>query len=138
MSLDAVHTMSSWLQYHANSHRSQLTATAVISGAAVASAILGYQALRRREAVDSLKASIPDINDRHQAEKVCKGIICVCHILSKWRLIHKMKLTEYGSAASVPLSKEDERSAALAHRAQQGDYDEGNDPLHMLFASFSL
>lgn len=37
-----------------------------------------------------------------------------------------MKLTEYGSAAAVPqLSKEDERSAALARRAQQGDYDEG-------------
>ena len=39
-----------------------------------------------------------------------------------------MKLTEYGSAAAVPqLSKEDERSAALARRAQQGDYDEGMD-----------
>ena len=39
-----------------------------------------------------------------------------------------MKLTEYGSAAGVPqLSKEDERSAALARRAQQGDYDEGMD-----------
>ena len=39
-----------------------------------------------------------------------------------------MKLTEYGSAAGVPqLSKEDERSAALARRAQQGDYDEGKD-----------
>lgn len=48
----------------------------------------------------------------------------------------KMKLTEYGSAASVPLSKEDERSAALARRAQQGDYDEGNYSMHMLFTSF--
>lgn len=38
-----------------------------------------------------------------------------------------MKLTEYGSPASAPqLSKEDERSAALARRAQQGDYDDGN------------
>lgn len=62
--------MSSWFQHHANSPQSQLTATAVISGAAVASALLGYQALRRREAVGSLKASIPDINDKHQAEKV--------------------------------------------------------------------
>lgn len=46
-----------------------------------------------------------------------------------------MKLTEYGSAASVPqLSKEDERSAALARRAQQGDYDEGNDPHLSVFS----
>lgn len=36
-----------------------------------------------------------------------------------------MKLTEYGSAASTQLSKEDERSSALARRAQQGDYDDG-------------
>lgn len=67
--------MSSWLQHHANSHQSQLAATAVISGAAVASAILGYQTLRRGKAVDRLKASIPDINDRHQAEKVCEDYI---------------------------------------------------------------
>lgn len=62
--------MSSWFQNHANSHQSQLAATAVISGAAVASAIFGYQTLRRGKAIDNLKASIPDINDRHQAEKV--------------------------------------------------------------------
>lgn len=36
-----------------------------------------------------------------------------------------MKLTEYGSAAAPQLSKEDERSAALARRAQEGDYDDG-------------
>ena len=54
----------------------------------------------------------------------------------KMKTDRKMKLTEYGSAASVPLSKEDERSAALARRAQQGDYDEGNYSMHMLFAFF--
>lgn len=38
----------------------------------------------------------------------------------------QMKLTEYGSPESAPqLSKEDERAAALARRAQQGDYDDG-------------
>ncbi|EAW12765.1 tRNA threonylcarbamoyladenosine dehydratase [Aspergillus clavatus NRRL 1] len=95
--------MSSWLQRHVGSQQSQLAATAVISGAAVAGAILGYQALRRKEAVDYLKASIPPIDERHHAEK----------------------LTEYGTAASsTQLSKEDERSAALARRAQQGDYDD--------------
>ncbi|KAI9929966.1 hypothetical protein ASPWEDRAFT_147421 [Aspergillus wentii DTO 134E9] len=93
--------MSSFIQHHAGSHQSQLAATAVISGAAVAGAILGYQAYRRREAVENLKASIPDINDKHHAEK----------------------LTEYGAPAP-PMSKEDERSAALARRAQQGDYDD--------------
>lgn len=38
-----------------------------------------------------------------------------------------MKLTEYGAPAPITpqLSKEDERSAALARRAQRGDYDDG-------------
>lgn len=60
----------SWIQQHANSHQSRLAATAVLSGAAVAGAILGYQAIRREKAVHKLKASIPDINDSHYAEKV--------------------------------------------------------------------
>lgn len=39
-----------------------------------------------------------------------------------------MKLTEFGGASpTVGLSKEDERSAALAARAQKGDYDDGMD-----------
>lgn len=42
-----------------------------------------------------------------------------------------MKLTEYG--AGVQLSKEDERSAALARQAQQGNYDEGDNPLDACF-----
>lgn len=42
-----------------------------------------------------------------------------------------MKLTEYGSAVSTHLSKEDERSAALARRAQHGDYEEGEKFLRM-------
>jgi hypothetical protein len=38
----------------------------------------------------------------------------------------KVKLTEYGTASPLQkLSKDDERSAALARRAQQGGYDEG-------------
>ncbi|PYH97300.1 hypothetical protein BO71DRAFT_373583 [Aspergillus ellipticus CBS 707.79] len=94
--------MASWLQRHGNSHQSQLAATAVLSGAAVAGALLGYQALRRKDAVQRLKASIPDINEQHHAEK----------------------LTDYGVAAAAQLSKEDERGAALARRAQEGDYDD--------------
>jgi len=62
--------MSSWFERHASSHQAQLAATAVLSGAAVAGAILGYQSIKRREKVKELKASIPEINERHHAEKV--------------------------------------------------------------------
>lgn len=41
-------------------------------------------------------------------------------------LIEEVKLTDFGVATpSSGLSKEDERSAALAARAQKGDYDDG-------------
>lgn len=53
-----------------SSHKTQLAATAVLSGAAVASAIFGYQAYKRKEAVSELKDSIPAIDERHHAEKV--------------------------------------------------------------------
>lgn len=37
-----------------------------------------------------------------------------------------LQLTDFGAAENgIPLSKEDERSAALARRAQRGDYDDG-------------
>ncbi|KAJ5494979.1 tRNA threonylcarbamoyladenosine dehydratase 2 [Penicillium diatomitis] len=95
--------MSSWLHRQAGSQTSQLATTAVLSGAAVASAIFGYQAYRRKEAVHDLKASIPGLDEAHPATK----------------------LTQYGAPdLGIPLSKEDERGAALARRAQQGDYDD--------------
>lgn len=62
--------MSSWLHRQAGSSNNQLATTAVLSGAAVAGAIFGYQAYRRKEAVHDLKASIPSLNDEHHAEKV--------------------------------------------------------------------
>jgi len=40
-------------------------------------------------------------------------------------LIGEVKLTNFGAAKPTGLSKEDERSAALAARAQKGDYDDG-------------
>ncbi|KAL4961791.1 tRNA threonylcarbamoyladenosine dehydratase [Aspergillus stella-maris] len=94
--------MASWIQRQSHSHQTQLAATAVISGAAVAGAIFGLQKFRRREAVKKLKASIPEINDQHHAEN----------------------LNEFGAAQNPYWSKEDERGAALARRAQEGDYDE--------------
>jgi hypothetical protein len=63
-------TMSSWLQRQLGSQQAQLTAAAVLSGAAVAGTILGYQALKRREAVEELKSSIPRISEKHRAQKV--------------------------------------------------------------------
>jgi hypothetical protein len=45
-------------------------------------------------------------------------------------LISEVKLTDFGAASpTVGLSREDERSAALAARAQKGDYDDGMDPI---------
>jgi len=45
------------------------------------------------------------------------------------RLIKEVKLTDFGAASQkalgLGLSKEDERSAKLAERARNGDYDDG-------------
>jgi hypothetical protein len=44
------------------------------------------------------------------------------------RLTSEVKLTDFGAASpAVGLSRDDERSAALATRAQKGDYDDGMD-----------
>ncbi|KAI9731848.1 MAG: hypothetical protein M1818_007713 [Claussenomyces sp. TS43310] len=95
--------MSSWFQRATSSSQLQFAATAAVSGAVVAGAILGYQHVRRQERVEDLKSSIPALDRDHHAEK----------------------LTDFGAASPpVGLSKEDERSAALAARAQKGDYDE--------------
>jgi tRNA threonylcarbamoyladenosine dehydratase len=64
-------SMSSWLQRQASSHSVQLAATAVLSGVAVAGAIYGYQSFKRAEVVEEIKASIPPIDDKHFATKVC-------------------------------------------------------------------
>ncbi|OJD24685.1 hypothetical protein ACJ73_03947 [Blastomyces percursus] len=95
-------TMSAWIQRQTNSPYVQLAGAAVLSGAAVAGAILGYQSVKRQAAVQKLKASIPDLDEQHTTQK----------------------LTEFGLAIPPKLSKEDARSAALARRAQAGDYDD--------------
>ncbi|KAH7408474.1 hypothetical protein DE146DRAFT_375738 [Phaeosphaeria sp. MPI-PUGE-AT-0046c] len=95
--------MSSWISRATESRNAQLITTAVISGAVVASTILGFQQARRLYRVADLKASIPEIDDEH----------------------HAQRLTEYGAASTVFVpSKEDERSTALAARARKGDYDD--------------
>jgi hypothetical protein len=62
--------MTSWLERQTSSHRVQLAATAIFSGAAVAGLIYGGQAVRRRAAVEELKASIPELDDSHHADLV--------------------------------------------------------------------
>lgn len=90
---------------HAPSHNTaHLAATAVISGLVVAGTLLGYQHIRREQKVENLKHSIPELDEKHKAER----------------------LGNFGFATPpLQLSKEDERSAALAARALQGDYDDG-------------
>jgi hypothetical protein len=87
-----------------SNNSAQLAATALVSGIIVASAILGYQRIRRERNVERLKHSIPDLDEEHTAER----------------------LNEFGAVeASLHWSTEDERSAALAARALDGDYDDG-------------
>jgi len=68
-------TMSSWIQRQATSHQAQLAGAAVLSGAAVAGAIFGYQAVKRQAAIKELKSSIPDISDQYQAQNVCGYLV---------------------------------------------------------------
>ena len=62
--------MSSWLERQASSHNAQLAFAAIASGAAVAGIIYGSQAVRRKAAVEELKASIPELSDSHHADVV--------------------------------------------------------------------
>ncbi|KAG6158357.1 hypothetical protein E4U11_007797 [Claviceps purpurea] len=83
--------------------RFQLLLTAVLSGATVASLILGYQALEREERLEELKSSIPQLAENsHEANK----------------------LNDFGAASDAAADKEDARNQALAKRAQAGDFDE--------------
>ncbi len=63
-------SMSSWLSRATSSTQAQFAATAIVSGAVVAGAILGYQHVRRQERVVDLKSSIPELGGNYHAEKV--------------------------------------------------------------------
>jgi hypothetical protein len=67
--------MSSWVSKATESRNAQLITTAVVSGAVVASTILGFQQARRMWRVADLKASIPDVDDEHHAQRVSEIFI---------------------------------------------------------------
>lgn len=62
--------MAAWLERH---QHGQLIATALISGAVVAGTIFGVQHAQRREKIDELKASIPELSEDHKAQIVSVG-----------------------------------------------------------------
>lgn len=85
--------------------RFQLIATALASGVAAASVVLGYQQVAQEEKLHKLKSSIPSSRNGRE--------------LSKSR-----QLTDFGATLPPNADKEDLRNAALAKRALSGDYDE--------------
>ncbi|KAK3044302.1 hypothetical protein LTS18_001654, partial [Coniosporium uncinatum] len=99
--------MSSWLERATSSHKLQLTATAIISGVLAASAVIGYQKAWREYKINEIRSEIPSDDDSPEANV-------------------STQLTAYGAAVAdlQKPSKEDERGAALALRARQGDYDD--------------
>ena len=93
-------SMASWLQQQASSRNAQLAITALLSGAAVAGTIFGIQALRRQIAVEGLKASIPQTDDREGADgvgsfragypHVCRGLTSSSEADALWRRIQSV------------------------------------------------
>ncbi|KAK3298597.1 uncharacterized protein B0H64DRAFT_78929 [Chaetomium fimeti] len=79
----------------------QLAATAVVSAAVAAGAILSYQRLQEGDRVSRLKQSIPQPGDTDPALQ---------------------SVTRIGALPKP--DKEDEHNQALAHRAQNGDFDD--------------
>ncbi|KAG9241687.1 ubiquitin-protein ligase-like protein molybdopterin-converting factor [Calycina marina] len=101
--------MMSWFQRTTSTPSFQFGATALVAGGLTAAALLSYQHLRREEAIDELKSSIPELDKSHPG----------------------IQLTNYGTASSrhnngrsTVLSKEDQKSAEFAARARRGDYDD--------------
>lgn len=64
--------------------RVQLIATALVSGATVASLILGYQALEREERLSELKSSIPSLPEEgNKSGKVmCTQLVIIIQMLT--------------------------------------------------------
>lgn len=134
--------MTSWLERQTSSHRVQLAAAAIASGVVVAGAIYGAQAIRREENLERLKASIPDEDESHPANLVSSTryshILRIWHDLLWIALTESVKLTDLGIPSKLPAStREEDRAAALARRAQHGDYDKGEFRISLFRSGFS-
>ena len=62
--------MTSWISDALTSHKVQLVATAVVSGAVVASAVIGLQTAKRVYRINDLKDSIPSLREERHVGKV--------------------------------------------------------------------
>ncbi|KAK0737496.1 hypothetical protein B0T21DRAFT_287742 [Apiosordaria backusii] len=93
--------MASLLSQTTSNNKVQLAATAVVSAAVAAGAILSYQRLQKDERLNRLKQSIPNPLDDQPGVQ---------------------KLTRVGPLPKP--DKEDEHNQILAHRAQNGDFDD--------------
>ncbi|KAK3382030.1 hypothetical protein B0H63DRAFT_218721, partial [Podospora didyma] len=93
--------MTSFISQSTSNSKIQLAATAVVSAAVAAGAILSYQRLQQGERLSRLKQSIPEPEDTAYA------------------------LQQVTSNGPIPrLDKEDEHNQLLAQRAQSGDFDD--------------
>jgi tRNA threonylcarbamoyladenosine dehydratase len=75
--------MPTFLEKVTSSTSVHFAATALVSGAVVATTILGYQNFRRSERVHRLKGSIPSIEDEGDALRQV-GCIQSSHTLRWW------------------------------------------------------
>ena len=87
--------------------KAQLAATAVISAAVAAGAILSYQRLQQGDRVSRLKQSIPQPSSDDPSSEPP---------------VQQQATTHLGRLPKP--DKEDEHNQALAHRAQNGDFDD--------------
>ena len=62
--------MSQWLEAQNYSHRTQLIGAAIIGGITAATTIYSLKVIRQNIALEDLKASIPQLTDKHQSQQV--------------------------------------------------------------------
>ncbi|KAG8525796.1 uncharacterized protein KY384_000556 [Bacidia gigantensis] len=109
----------SWIDRHASNHNVQLAAVALISGIAVAGTIFSVQAIRRKERIDELKASIPELSEDHKADLLNEFGAPSTHTPSQ-----PQQIPSYiPPLISTNTAQEDAQSARLSSLALSGSYD---------------
>jgi hypothetical protein len=71
--------MSHWFRFQNYSHQTQLVGAAIIGGLAAVTTVYSIQAIRRNVALEDLKASIPQLSDKHKTQKVQKAKLSWCY-----------------------------------------------------------